>query len=196
VSRYNPNNDSKQLRFGVGGLLNLGGSWQVLDKDGNFSYSTYDNAYTTGGVLIEQSGISDAALVIKKIDNTDSDAIDCKQGHIRVRQGNIISPKGLIKGLRPNTRDVSSGETLTEYDYNVFCSSGTIYLPKSPILGQTYDIFHTSTTSITINGNGNKIYCLDGSNGLKSGTSHSTSQARRLHLVWGGANWYLDSNMW
>lgn len=180
---------TQKLRFGVGGLPNIGGNWLIKDKDGNTIHETLTNTYTQGGVIIEQTGFSNAALVIKKLNNTDSIAFDCQQGHIRVGQG-------MFEGLRPKTRDVSSGETLTEYDYNVFCSSGTIYLPKSPILGQTYDIFHTSTTSITINGNGNNIYCLDGSNGLKSGTSHSTSQARRLHLVWGGANWYLDSNMW
>ena len=116
-------------------------------------------------------------------------------GHVEISPSAIKMSKGAFQGLRPYTRDVSSGETLTEYDHNVFIASGTIYLPSSPILGQTYKIYHTSTTTLTINGNGNNIRQMAG-NTFNGATTQQSTRIEMIELLWGGGNWYATKQKW
>lgn len=102
---------------------------------------------------------------------------------------------GMFSGLRPMTRDVSSGETLDILDHNVFITGGTIYLPEAPLKGQTYKIYHYSTTALTINGGGKNIRQMKGSS-LPSGTTATSSQIEVIELVYGGVNWYATKNRW
>lgn len=102
---------------------------------------------------------------------------------------------GFFKGLRPYTRDISSGDTLTELDHNVFIAGGTISLPSSPLLGQTYKIYHTSTTSLTINGNGKTIKQMRGDK-FQDGPTTISSKIEVIELVYGGVNWFGTINRW
>lgn len=107
----------------------------------------------------------------------------------------FFSPVGQFYGLRPRTRDVSSGDTLDELDHNVFITGGTISLPLSPLKGQTYKIYHYATTTLTIHGGGKNILQMKGSS-LSSGATATSSQIEVIELVYGGVNWFGTINRW
>lgn len=107
----------------------------------------------------------------------------------------FFSPVGQFYGLRPRTRDVSSGEILDELDYNVFIASGAISLPSSPMVGQTYKIYHTDTVTLTIHGNGNKIQLMKGSSFQEVSEATST-KIEVIELLWRGACWFATTNRW
>ena len=96
--------------------------------------------------------------------------------------------QGMFLGLRPRTRGVSSGDTLSEFDYNVIISGGTLNLPTSPMTGQTYRIYHTTTTALTIN-SGNKP--IKGMNGTSIGTIENltSSKVEIIELVYYTSQW-------
>lgn len=116
---------------------------------------------------------------------------------LRVRSNDaaIYSDNGMYYGLRPRTRYVSSGDTLTELDHNVFITGGTISLPSLPLKGQTYKIYHTSTTSLTINGNGKTIKQMRGDK-FQDGPTAISSQIEVIELLWSGSYWYATLNRW
>ena len=107
----------------------------------------------------------------------------------------FFAPVGQFYGLRPRTRDVSSGDTLDELDHNVFITGGTISLPLSPLKGQTYKIYHYATTALTIHGGGKNILQMKGSS-LLSGATATSSQIEVIELVYGGVNWFGTINRW
>ena len=102
---------------------------------------------------------------------------------------------GMFSGLRPMTRVVTSGDVLDVLDCNVFAASGTIYLPSSPPLGQTYKIYHSSTSTLTINGNGKDILQMKGST-TSAATTASSTQYEVIELLWSGSAWYATKQRW
>lgn len=89
----------------------------------------------------------------------------------------IYCSNGLFAGLRPQTKIITAtGLTLSAMDFSVAVNNSTAWtlnLPASPQEGQTYFIHHISATSLTINGNGHKIYYMR--NGSTQDSQASTS---------------------
>lgn len=120
---------------------------------------------------------------------------------IRVRSNGaaIYSDNGMFFGLRPRSRVVTSGATLEDTDYNLFIDNGTIYLPKTPLTGQTYRIYHTTTSSLTIaktSGSTATLYVLKGSAGRTSVNTITSAAAELIELVFAGSNWYATKSIY
>ena len=120
---------------------------------------------------------------------------------IRVRSNDaaIYSDKGMFYGLRPRTRVVATGVTLEDTDYNLFIDNGTMYLPKAPLAGQTYRIYHTTTGSLTIaktSGSTATIYVLKGSAGRTAVDTITSAKAELIELVFAGSNWYATKSIY
>ncbi len=99
---------------------------------------------------------------------------------------------GMIGGMRPNTASKSAGTTLTNLDHTCFVSSGPIYLPNDPQIGQNYRIIHTSASSMMIY-LGRSDYSSDFKNigGQTLTTSYILStKIEMIELIYDGSNWW------
>lgn len=99
---------------------------------------------------------------------------------------------GMFAGFRPHISTQNSG-TLQDYQNVVICSNGaqaTIYLPSSPKKGQMYLIIHTTSTQVTINGNGKSIRRLT-EDGLTTVTTTTSGSIEEVLCNWDGSYWYL-----
>ena len=179
---------------------------KITATSGSFTGSITATSFSTSGFAfgnakIDSIGYHITNSVIDKGVHIEPGYIEvgtATRGYIgsnRMTSSALIMGTGMIEGLRPRTRDVSSGDTLTKLDHNVFIASGTVYLPSSPLLGQTYKIYHTSTTSLTIDGNGKTIRQMRGST-LQNGATATSSQIEVIELVYGGVNWFGTINRW
>ena len=73
----------------------------------------------------------------------------------------VRAKQGMFAGLRPYCRTISASTTLSTLDCVVHCenTSGiTVRLPSSPEKGQMVLVIQHGTGSVTINGNGKKIW--------------------------------------
>lgn len=98
---------------------------------------------------------------------------------------------GMIGGMRPNTVFKSNGETLTHLDHTCFVSSGSIYLPSDPQIGQNYRIIHTSSSGLRI-----VLGSADDSSFKNIGSLTLTnsfitsSKIEMIELIYDGINWW------
>ena len=179
---------------------------KITATSGSFTGSITATSFSTSGFAfgnakIDSIGYHITNSVIDKGVHIEPGYIEvgtATRGYIgsnRMTSSALIMGTGMIEGLRPRTRDVSSGDTLTELDHNVFITGGTIYLPSSPLKGQTYKIYHTSTTSLTINGNGKTIKQMRGDK-FQDGPTAISSKIEVIELVYGGVNWFGTINRW
>lgn len=73
----------------------------------------------------------------------------------------IRCTNGLFAGLRPRTRFLNSGDTLSVDDFNVFVNNtqaATLTLPSNPQVGQTYHIIKTGGGMLSIDCNGSTLW--------------------------------------
>lgn len=118
---------------------------------------------------------------------------------IRVANGDIRLDNGRICGLRPNSRVVTSNNsiTLTEYDHTIVfnVASGTVhvYLPSSPKDGQEYDIYTChAAMDITIHTQGG-INMYDFINAIDhTEASYRANKRRHIHIFYSGGQWWED----
>ena len=99
---------------------------------------------------------------------------------------------GMFGGFRPHIYTQSSG-TLSDYQNVIIASNGaeaTLYLPSSPKKGQMYIIYHTTSTGLTVSGNGKSIKRLMAS-GLTTVTSITSTTVETILCNWDGSYWYL-----
>lgn len=172
----------------IGGFT-IGSNGLFDDTSGTSSFIRLGNLNSTGYVYLGKGLIT----LMSTIDN--GELAGGGVINVTAQDAAFRCNKGMFYGLRPYTRDISSGDTLTELDHNVFIASGVINLPLSPLLGQTYKIYHTSKTSLTIDGNGKTIRQMQGST-LQADTFAISSQIEVIELVYGGVNWYATKNRW
>jgi thiazole synthase ThiGH ThiG subunit len=106
---------------------------------------------------------------------------------------------GMIAGLRPQSRVITSAGTytLTKYDHTVVfnVSSGTVivYLPASPQEGQEFDLYTChATMDIRIHPNGKGMYnFIDAINiAANSYDSFTTDYRRHIHIFYAGGQWW------
>lgn len=105
------------------------------------------------------------------------------------------SEYGLFKGFRPYTRTTSgnSADYLGWSDSVLICGnsgSKTVYLPSSPKLGQVYIIYHTTMTSLTINGNGKTIAMMI-HDGIVNESSITSKSVETMILSYNGTKWFI-----
>ena len=98
---------------------------------------------------------------------------------------------GMIGGMRPNTVFKSNGETLTHLDHTCFVSSGSIYLPSDPQIGQNYRIIHTSSSGlrIVLGSAGDSSFKNIGSLTLTN-SFITSSKIEMIELIYDGSNWW------
>ena len=99
---------------------------------------------------------------------------------------------GMFAGFRPFIGSQNTG-TLTDYQNIVIAdhsTASTIYLPSSPKKGQMYIIYHTTSTGLTVSGNGKSIKRLMAS-GLTTVTSITSTTVETILCNWDGSYWYL-----
>lgn len=116
---------------------------------------------------------------------------------IRVASGDIKIDNGRVCGLRPNSRVVTSNNsiTLTEYDHTIVfnVASGTVhvYLPSSPKDGQEYDIYTChAAMDITIHTQGG-INMYDFINAKDhTEASYTADRRRHIHIFYAGGQWW------
>lgn len=172
----------------IGGFT-IGSNGLFDDTSGTSSFIRLGNLTSTGYVYLGKGLIT----LMSTIDN--GGLAGGGVINVTARDAAFRCNKGMFYGLRPKTRSVTSGDTLTELDHNVFIASGTVYLPSSPLLGQTYKIYHTSTTSLTINGVVKTIKQMRGDN-FQDGTTATSSKIEVIELLWSGSYWYATLNRW
>ena len=100
---------------------------------------------------------------------------------------------GLFEGFRPKALAITSGYTLTNLDTTIKVSNSsaiTVNLPSSPLPGQVYMIMHTTSTDLTISGNGKTMQRM-----VYSGTTtvnSITSQSVEVMLfAYVGTSWVM-----
>lgn len=101
----------------------------------------------------------------------------------------IHSLSGVYAGLRPNIREITSSEELTDLDHTVIVSAAsevTLTLPSYPMIGQEYKIIHTNSNVININSN---LLVVDI---LTSTAVESVSVPCSLILTYYGGTWYAQ----
>ena len=60
---------------------------------------------------------------------------------------------GMFAGLRPHLRHITSAQTLAKTDHTIVVnntSALTITLPSNPEIGQEYELWHTTSTTLTV----------------------------------------------
>ena len=106
--------------------------------------------------------------------------------------GNLILAGNLYasRGFRLGIKNVSSNATLTSNDCFVktLGSTTVIFLPSSPYVGQLLYFVSQNGSSISINGNGKKIY-----SGMNGSSVISLDPGGMLQLVYVGGEWYVLS---
>ena len=106
--------------------------------------------------------------------------------------GNLILAGNMYasRGFRLGIKNVSSNATLTSNDCFVktLGSTTVIFLPSSPYVGQLLYFVSQNGSSISINGNGKKIY-----SGMNGSSAISLDPGRMLQLVYVGEEWYVLS---
>ena len=103
----------------------------------------------------------------------------------------FFSPGGQFYGLRPRTRDVSSGETLDELDHTVYITGGTINLPSDPPAGQYYRVYHYATTTLTIVSLGGRMLRRMRGSSITSESQFDSTNIEVIEIHNGGFNWYV-----
>lgn len=87
--------------------------------------------------------------------------IDTSDSSDTIEQYSIYAKNGMFGGLRPRTRFYSAGTiNLNEYDFHVVINNSamcTVKLPDNPKIGQTYFIWHVSTSGLRIEPQGSNI---------------------------------------
>lgn len=152
-------------------LLAVSGAYDkqiVLDASTRLAtlLKLYDSSGSTPLVDLEITG------------NNYARAIECKSG--------------MFAGLRPVISSQSTG-TLTDTQNVLVADNGvasTIYLPSNPKMGQMYIIYHTTSTNLTVSGNGKSIRRLVAS-GLTTVTSITSSTVETIICNYDGSYWYL-----
>lgn len=100
--------------------------------------------------------------------------------------GNLYASRGFRLGVR----NVTSNVTLTSSDCFIksLGSTSIIYLPPSPYTGQLLYFVSQNGSSISINGNGKRIY-----SGMSGSSSISLESGCVVQLVYVGGEWYVLS---
>lgn len=114
--------------------------------------------------------------------------------------------RGMFAGLRPKIIRLTGGgqigkdegasygdNTLRDIDHTVIVESQsplTLYLPKAPLTGQHYEIMQVlNGLSLTVNGNGKKIYAIGAS---LLADAHTLDGKSRWVLDYVDGQWYLS----
>lgn len=114
--------------------------------------------------------------------------------------------RGMFAGLRPKIIRLTGGgqigkdegasygdNTLRDIDHTVIVESQsplTLYLPKAPLTGQHYEIMQVlNGLSLTVNGNGKKIYAIGAS---LLANAHTLDGKSRWVLDYVDGQWYLS----
>lgn len=106
--------------------------------------------------------------------------------------GNLILAGNMYasRGFRLGIKNVSSNATLTSNDCFVktLGSTTVVFLPSSPYVGQLLYFVSQNGSSISINGNGKRIY-----SGMSGSSSISLESGCVVQLVYVGGEWYVLS---
>ena len=93
---------------------------------------------------------------------------------------------GMYAGLRPHLRHINNNATLANTDHTIICnntSAITLTLPSKPEIGQTFEIWHTTGTTLTISSSGSGRYIFRITSSSSWGFSHSSTAMERMKLV-------------
>ena len=179
------------------GTDSLGGAY----GEGDVAYDGGVYIYRGGGIGIDAGIRGNRKIINLNVNNSvlasfyydgGSESITPMQVTNRLGSIAIMCDYGMFAGLRPHISSKTSG-TLTESENVIICnnsSASTINLPSSPRKGQAYLIFHPTSTTLTINGNGRSIRRLVAS-GLTTVTSTSSTSIECIMCNWDGNYWYL-----
>ena len=103
---------------------------------------------------------------------------------------------GVFEGLRPSVFSARFNTELNEYDHTIFVETSgiTIKLPKSPKIGQRYEIFKPYSNSVNIDPQGVQVYSsgsYGGNNGKGTNvTKIGDSAFVRAVYIYTGTYWF------
>ncbi len=199
-----PTKNSRLVAHGNNGSTVISGSQITISSGGSYGHST-------GFLKIDASSAVAALysdyLVVAKTSNQTRLYYD----HLQIGTYNSNYPSdvalvingskatavrletGLFEGFRPKALAITSRYTLTNLDTTIKVpnsSAITVNLPSSPLPGQVYMIMHTTSTDLTISGNGKTIQRM-----VYSGTTtvnSLTSQSVEVMLfAYVGTSWVM-----
>lgn len=178
-----------------------GGGW-VVGPNGEVLFNTISGVKRTHLTIIHQ-GKDCATGTHVRIGME----VDCALGKNESGQCYAYkATRGMFAGLRPKIIRLTGGgqirkdegasygdNTLRDIDHTVIVESQsplTLYLPKAPLTGQHYEIMQVlNGLSLTVNGNGKKIYAIGAS---LLADAHTLDGKSRWVLDYVDGQWYLS----
>lgn len=178
-----------------------GGGW-VVGPNGEVLFNTISGVKRTHLTIIHQG--KDCATGTHVRIGLE---VDCALGKNESGQCYAYkATRGMFAGLRPKIIRLTGGgqigkdegasygnNTLRDIDHTVIVESQgplTLYLPKAPLTGQHYEIMQVlNGLSLTVNGNGKKIYAIGAS---LLADAHTLDGKSRWVLDYVDGQWYLS----
>ena len=178
-----------------------GGGW-IVGPNGEVLFNTISGVKRTHLTIIHQ-GKDCATGTHVRI----GIEVDCALGKNESGQCYAYkATRGMFAGLRPKIIRLTGGgqigkdegalsgtNTLRDIDHTVIVESQgslTLYLPKAPLTGQHYEIMQVlNGPSLTVNGNGKKIYAIGAS---LLADAHTLDGKSRWVLDYVDGQWYLS----
>lgn len=198
-------NDNIVARYGIGCSAPTpagGTSGYVIGPDGNLLYHKVGGPFSRHMKIVHAGGKAASGKNVRV-----GMEANCSMGPNETGQNYaFMSKDGMFAGLRPKIIRLTGGgqigkdegaaygdNTLRDIDHTVIVESQgslTLYLPKAPLTGQHYEIMQVlNGHSLTVNGNGKKIYAIGAS--LLAG-SHTLDGKSRWVLDYVDGQWYLS----
>lgn len=198
-------NDNIVARYGIGcsAPTPAGGiSGYVFGPDGNLLYHKVGGPFSRHMKIVHAGGKAASGKNVRV-----GMEADCSMGPNETGQNYaFMSKDGMFAGLRPKIIRLTGGgqigkdegaaygnNTLRDIDHTVIVESQgslTLYLPKAPLTGQHYEIMQVlNGLSLTVNGNGKKIYAIGAS---LLANAHTLDGKSRWVLDYVDGQWYLS----
>ena len=198
-------NDNIVARYGIGCSAPTpagGTSGYVFGPDGNLLYHKVGGPFSRHMKIVHAGGKAASGKNVRV-----GMEADCSMGPNETGQNYaFMSKDGMFAGLRPKIIRLTGGgqigkdegaaygdNTLRDIDHTVIVESQgslTLYLPKAPLTGQHYEIMQVlNGLSLTVNGNGKKIYAIGAS---LLADAHTLDGKSRWVLDYVDGQWYLS----
>ena len=198
-------NDNIVARYGIGCSAPTpagGASGYVIGPDGNLLYHKVGGPFSRHMKIVHAGGKAASGKNVRV-----GMEADCSMGPNETGQNYaFMSKDGMFAGLRPKIIRLTGGgqigkdegasygdNTLRDIDHTVIVESQgslTLYLPKAPLTGQHYEIMQVlNGLSLTVNGNGKKIYAIGAS---LLADAHTLDGKSRWVLDYVDGQWYLS----
>ena len=150
-------------------------------------YGTTSGSYIVGFSADLTANNNSDSLVGLYVSAKSASGKNCTERYaLYADDGDVCLKKGLFRGMRVNTRVVTSNTTLTDDDNVIVCTNSgdiTITFPSSPRKGQMYIVIQTGG-NIYFSGNG-KVF----RGRLSGGTVNSKTGGQITFFFWDGSYW-------